>query len=288
METESTAWPGGAKIARQQAAAVSLRLDRLSSARRSFQISLTRFPSFSLDGKVVVITGASSGMGFACAQAMSEAGATVVLVGRDRGRLEQCAQRCGEHRIVAVDLIESDSPAQIVRATIEAFGALTSLLHMAGIFWPRPFLEEPLEDFDMQWKVNVRAPYALTQAALPHLKRDASVTFVSSIAGQVAFPNSAAYCATKGAIEQLTKALAVELAPAGVRVNAIAPGNIQTPMNEKLLESKEYEQMYIDGTPYGRVGVVEDVAPLAVFLASDAARYVHGESILVDGGWAAR
>ena len=111
---------------------------------------------------------------------------------------------------------------------------------------------------------------------------------MSSIAGKVAFPNSAAYCATKGAIEQLTKALAVELAPAGIRVNAIAPGNIRTPMNEKLLESREYEQMYIDGTPYGRVGVVEDIAPLAVFLASDAARYIHGESILVDGGWAAR
>jgi NAD(P)-dependent dehydrogenase (short-subunit alcohol dehydrogenase family) len=249
---------------------------------------LSSFPSFSLDGSVVVITGASSGMGFACAQAMSEAGARVVLVGRDRERLELCAKRCGEHRIVTVDLIESDSPAQIVRATIDAFGALTSLLHMAGIFLPRPFVAQPLEDFDMQWKVNVRAPYALTQAALPHMKRDASVTFVSSIAGQVAFPNSAAYCATKGAIEQLTKALAVELAPAGIRVNSIAPGNIRTPMNEKLLESKKYEQMYIEGTPYGRVGVVEDVAPLAVFLASDAARYVHGESILVDGGWAAR
>jgi NAD(P)-dependent dehydrogenase (short-subunit alcohol dehydrogenase family) len=227
-------------------------------------------------------------MGFACAEAMSEAGARVVLVGRDRQRLERCAERCGEHRIVAVDLIEREAPAQIVSAAIASFGALTSLLHMAGIFLPKPFGEEPLEDFDRQWKVNVRAPYALTKAALPHMKRDASVTFVSSIAGQVAFPNSAAYCATKGAIEQLTKALAVELAPLGIRVNAIAPGNIRTPMNEKLLESKEYEQMYLDGTPYGRVGVVEDVAPLAVFLASDAARYVHGESILVDGGWAAR
>ena len=104
----------------------------------------------------------------------------------------------------------------------------------------------------------------------------------------VAFTNSAAYCATKGAIEQLTKALAVELAPGHIRVNAIAPGNIRTPMNEELLKDPAYEQMYLDGTPYGRVGLVEDVAPLAVFLASDAARYIHGESILVDGGWAAR
>lgn len=249
---------------------------------------MSRFPSMRLDGKVAIVTGASSGIGRACAEAMSEAGAKVVLVGRDRGRLEEAGARCGEHHTVAVDLTADDAPERIVRETLEAFGRINSLLHMAGIFWPKPLAEAPLEDFDEQWRVNVRAPYALTKAALPHLGRDDSITFVSSIAGQVAFPSSAAYCATKGAIEQLTKALAVELAPAGIRVNAIAPGNIRTPMNEELLKDPDYEQMYLDGTPYGRVGVVEDVAPLAVFLASDAARYIHGESILVDGGWAAR
>jgi NAD(P)-dependent dehydrogenase (short-subunit alcohol dehydrogenase family) len=245
-------------------------------------------PTARLDGKVAVVTGASSGIGRACAEAMAEAGAKVVLVGRDGDRLRAAAGRCGEHRVVAVDLAADDAAVKVVEAAVEAFGAVNSLLHMAGIFWPSPLAEAPLEDFDMQWRVNVRAPYALTREALPHMKRDDSITFVSSIAGKVAFPNAAAYCATKGAIEQLTKALAVELAPAGIRVNAIAPGNIRTPMNEKLLESKEYEQMYIDGTPYGRVGVVEDIVPLAVFLASDGARYIHGESILVDGGWAAR
>jgi NAD(P)-dependent dehydrogenase (short-subunit alcohol dehydrogenase family) len=249
---------------------------------------MSTFPSLGLDGKVAVVTGASSGIGLACAEAMSRAGAKVVLVGRDEGRLQACAERCGEARLVAVDLVAEDAPARIVREAVDAFGTVSALLHMAGIFWPRSLAEAPLEDFDMQWRVNVRAPYALTQAALPHLGKDDSVTFVSSIAGQVAFPNSAAYCATKGAIEQLTKALAVELAPQGIRVNAIAPGNIRTPMNEKLLEDPDYEQMYLDGTPYGRVGVVEDVAPLAVFLASDGARYIHGETILVDGGWAAR
>lgn len=248
---------------------------------------MSRFPSFSLEGKVAVVTGASSGIGFACAEAMSEAGAKVVLVGRNQERLERCGERCGEHRIVVVDLVDEDAPRRIVEETIDAFGAVTSLLHMAGIFLPKPFAEAPLEDFDMQWQVNVRAPYALTKAALPHLKRDDSVTFVSSIAGQVAFPNSAAYCATKGAIEQLTRALMTELAPLGVRVNAIAPGNIRTPMNERFLESQAYERSMLDRTPAGRVGVVEDIAPVAVFLASDAARYIHGESVLVDGGWAA-
>jgi len=241
-----------------------------------------------LENKVAIVTGASSGIGAAIAEAMSKAGAAVVLVGRDEERLARTAAACGPHRVVAVDLVDEDAPERIVRAAIDGFGRLDSIVHSAGIFWPKPLALTPLDELDMQWRVNVRAPYALTQAALPHLGRDSSVIFVSSIAGQVAFPNSAAYCATKGAIEQLTKAFAVELSPQGIRVNAIAPGNIRTPMNEELLKSKEYEQMYLDGTPYGRVGVVEDIAPLAVFLASDAARYIHGESILVDGGWAAR
>jgi NAD(P)-dependent dehydrogenase (short-subunit alcohol dehydrogenase family) len=99
---------------------------------------------------------------------------------------------------------------------------------------------------------------------------------------------AAAYCATKGAVEQLTKSLAVELAPRGIRVNAIAPGNIHSPMNEQYFQSAEYERSMIERTPAGRVGVVEDIAPVAVFLASDAARYIHGASLLVDGGWAAQ
>ena len=159
-------------------------------------------------------------------------------------------------------------------------------MHSAGIFLPMPFPDSPVASLDEQWLVNVRAPYAITHAAQAHLRPGSSVIFISSIAGKMGFPNSAAYCATKGAIELLVKSLSSELAPRGIRVNAIAPGNIRTPMNEELLKSAEYERSMIEGTPAGRVGVVEDIAPAVVFLASEAARYVHGVSLLVDGGWA--
>jgi NAD(P)-dependent dehydrogenase (short-subunit alcohol dehydrogenase family) len=249
---------------------------------------MNRFPGFTLDGKVAVVTGASSGIGAAIAQAMSGAGARLVVTGRDEERLRACAESLDEHRILVVDLAEDDAPQRIVVETIDAFGALNILVHSAGLFWPKPFSEAPLEEFDQQFRVNVRAPYALTQAALPHLTPDGVVVFVSSIAGQVGFPNSTAYCGTKGAVELMTKSLALELAPLGVRVNAVAPGNVHTPMNDRFFESEDYERTMIERTPFGRVGVVEDIAPVVVFLAADAARYIHGESILVDGGWAAQ
>jgi NAD(P)-dependent dehydrogenase (short-subunit alcohol dehydrogenase family) len=245
--------------------------------------------SGALAAKTAIVTGASSGMGPAIARAYAAEGANVVLTGRAEDRLEANRAACGDASItVAVDITADGAPQQIVHAAVERFGTVDVIVHSAGIFEPRPFEESSLESFDRQMNLNVRAPFALTQAALPYLRGGGVVIFISSIAGHAAFPNSAAYCATKGAIELMTKALAVELAPEGIRVNALAPGNIRTPMNEHLLESAEYEASMVERTPYGRVGVVEDIAPVAVFLASEGARYVHGASLLVDGGWAAQ
>ena len=249
---------------------------------------MTEFPGFHLDGKVAIVTGASSGIGAAIAEAMAQAGARVVLVGRDEARLAEVAAMCGDAPVtLALDITADGAAEQVVHGALDACGRIDSIVHSAGVFWPKPFPESPVESLDGQWAINVRAPYAITHAAFEHLGEGSSVIFISSIAGHQGFPQSAAYCATKGAIELLVRSLATELAPRGVRVNAIAPGNIHSPMNAEFMADPAYEQSMVDLTPAGRVGVVEDLGPAAVFLASDAGRYVHGVSLLVDGGWSA-
>jgi glucose 1-dehydrogenase len=242
---------------------------------------------FRLDGKAAIVTGASSGIGLAIAVAMADAGARLVLCGRDEERLAACGERVGEHRLVAVDVNADDAPERIVGAAVDAFGGIDVLVHSAGIFEPMPFTETTAESFDRQWHTNVRAPFLLTQRAAPHLRPGGSVIFISSIAGHVAFPNSAAYCASKGAVELMAKALATEFSP-GIRVNVIAPGNIKTPMNEALRAQPGYEDATGELTPAGRHGEPEEIAAAVVFVASDAASFVHGASFLVDGGWTAR
>jgi NAD(P)-dependent dehydrogenase (short-subunit alcohol dehydrogenase family) len=246
-----------------------------------------------LSGRTTVVTGASSGIGRAIAEAMAEVGSNLVLVGRNEERLQEAVaavkERGAEAEPVAVELTADTAPRTIVDAAMKRFGALNILVNCAGIFEPQPFETQPLESFDRQMAINVRAPFALTQAALPHLRPDGAVVNISSIAGYAGFPQSAAYCATKGAVELMTRALATELGPEGIRVNCVAPGNIRTPMNaDQFAASREYERSLEEKTPLGRIGETEDIAAAVVFLASPAAKFVNGASWLVDGGWAAQ
>jgi NAD(P)-dependent dehydrogenase (short-subunit alcohol dehydrogenase family) len=247
---------------------------------------------FRLDGATAIVTGASSGIGADAAKALAAAGAAVVLVGRDEARLAavdaEITQRGGQTQTLQVDVCSEDGPRRIVQEVIERFERIDVVVHAAGIFEPTPFEQTTDDILDRQWAVNVRAPFRLTRETTPHLQAGSAVIFVSSIAGHVGFPNSSAYCATKGAVELMVKALAMELAPRGIRVNAIAPGNIHTKMNAHLFAEPEYERQMLEATPAGRVGLVADISPAVVYLASPESDYVHGASLLIDGGWTAR
>lgn len=245
--------------------------------------------SIDLSGKTAVVTGASSGIGAAIACRMADAGAATVAVGRDAERLaEACQSTDGVTHELVLDITEERAPELIVETALERFGGLDVIVHAAGIFVVAPFSEHTDADIDRQWEVNVRAPFRITRAALPHLKRGSSVIFISSIMGAAGGDGCSAYCATKGAVEQLGNALAVELAHTGVRFNCIAPGAILSPMNERLREDAEFYEFHREFAPAKRWGTVDDVAPAAVFLASDDADFFHGSRIAIDGGWIAR
>lgn len=241
----------------------------------------------------MIVTGASSGMGAEIARAMAREGAGVTIVARDATRLGDTGRDIAEIGAgvtsVLVDITTDDAPRQIVDAAVESFGRIDVLVHSAGIFEPVPFEEATLESLDRQWAVNVRAPFAITQAALPHMAEGSSIIVITSLAGKVGFPQSTAYCATKGAQELFVRSLATELASRGIRVNAVAPGNVHTGMNnETYAADPEYMQRLIQRTPAKRIGEVSDIAPGVVFLASDAARFILGATLAVDGGWTAQ
>jgi NAD(P)-dependent dehydrogenase (short-subunit alcohol dehydrogenase family) len=246
----------------------------------------------SMDGKAAVVTGASSGIGAEIAKALARAGAAVAVVGRDEGRLEATSTAIrdagGEVVVIPVDVTTDEAPAQIVARAIAGVGRIDVLVNAAGVFLVGD-AAETRETFDLQWRTNVRAPFMLTVEALPELRRNTgAVLFLSSIAGKVGFPGAVAYCTTKGAIELMTKGFALEEATHGVRVNAISPGNVETPMNAHLMADPDYLQAMLAATPLGRNGKVQDIAPMAVLLASDSGGWITGESIVIDGGWMAR
>jgi NAD(P)-dependent dehydrogenase (short-subunit alcohol dehydrogenase family) len=245
-----------------------------------------------LDGRVAIVTGGSSGIGAGVAQALAAAGASVAIVGRDAGRLGAVASRIGAEggaaEAVVSDLRAPDSAKEIVAATVARLGRIDALVHAAGIFLLAP-PEDSLSLLDEQWAINVRAPYALTVAALPYLRASkGSVIFFSSAAGRVGVAGATAYSVTKGAVEMMARGLAIDEAPNGVRVNAIAPGNIETPMNEHLLADRDYRAAKVAATPLRRLGAVDDLTATVVLLASGHAGFTTGASIAIDGGQTAQ
>jgi NAD(P)-dependent dehydrogenase (short-subunit alcohol dehydrogenase family) len=251
--------------------------------------------AFRLDGKTALVTGAGRGIGRAIALALAAAGAELVLVSRTPSQLEEVAREIGNGggKAQALPFDVTDSAA--VHDAFAGLGRLDILVNNAGINRPQPFLEVDEATLDLLLGLNVRAAFIVAQAAARRMvapngaKGGGGVIInMSSQMGHVGSERDrTVYVMTKHAVEGLTKAMAVELAPRGVRVVSIAPTFVQTPLTKPFFDDPETRKWILDRIPLGRAGTVEDVAQAVVFLASPAASLVTGSSLLVDGGWTA-
>lgn len=243
---------------------------------------------FALDGKAIVVTGASSGIGAATAELLVRQGARVLAVGRDQDRLKASVDRVssdgGECHSLALDVTEADAAERIVAAAMDRLGSLDSIVNNAGIFTVGSLDETGPDVLDEQYRVNVLAPYALTRAAAGQLGEGASIVFIGSNLVHRGLAGMVAYSASKGAIHAIAQTLAVELAPRGIRVNTVSPGVTETPMTEPLTSDPEAVEAVTASTPAGRLGSPYDVACAVSYLCSDASAYLVGATIVVDGG----
>ena len=243
-----------------------------------------------LTGRTALVTGAGRGIGRGCALALAEAGADIVAVSRSPDELEHVAEEVRalgrSARPVALDVTHSRS----IRHLVSQLPRLDVLLVSAGANVPEPLLDASDEHLDALLALNVRAAFVTLQAAARRMVEagNGSIVLISSQMGHVGAAERSVYCTCKHAVEGLTKAAAVELAPYGVRVNAVAPTFVETPMTEPFLADAGFRAEVERRIPLGRLGRVEDVTGAVLYLASDAAALVTGTSLLVDGGWTAQ
>jgi NAD(P)-dependent dehydrogenase (short-subunit alcohol dehydrogenase family) len=247
-------------------------------------------PSFRLDGKRALVTGAGRGIGLAAAQALAEAGAEVTLAARSAGEIGEAAEAIraggGRAEALAVDVTDLSGFA----AAVEAAAPFDIFVNNAGTNRPKGFDEVSVEDFDVVFGLNVRAAFFAAQAVVKRMLaagRTGSIVNVSSQMGHVGAARRSIYCASKHAIEGLTKAMAVELGPKGIRVNTLCPTFIETPMTKPFLADPAFRDSVVSKIKLGRVGQVQDLTGAIVFLASDASALMTGSALLVDGGWTA-
>ncbi len=240
-----------------------------------------------LEGQVAVVTGAGRGIGRACAEALAEAGARVVAVARTESDLEVVAQH-GSQRI---EPLVADVTSDALLERIEATEGLSILVNNAGSNRPQPFVDVDRESLDFVIDLNVRAAFLVAQAAARAMLAQnirGSIVNMSSQMGHVGSPQRSVYCMTKHAVEGLTKALAVELAEHGIRVNSVAPTFIETAMTRPMLAEPGFREFILDMIPLREFGTVDDVVAAVMYLVSPGARMVTGHSLKVDGGWTAR
>ncbi|MGL5838744.1 MAG: SDR family NAD(P)-dependent oxidoreductase [Sphingorhabdus sp.] len=238
-----------------------------------------------LDGKKAVVTGGSKGLGEAIVLALAESGAKVTAIARDRTGLEAIAARHDNIDIWQADVATDGFAAELERRDIDI------LVNNAGTNQPLEMVEVPQNVLDQMLNLNVRAAYLAAQATVRSMLRHGrggSIINITSQMGHVGSPRRTVYCMTKHALEGLTKAMAVELAPHNIRVNSVAPTFIETSMTGPMLADPRFRAFVDRMIPLGQVGQPEDVAAAVLYLASPAARMVTGTSLLVDGGWTAQ
>jgi len=245
-----------------------------------------------LQGKVAVITGAATGIGQAIAQVMAREGAAVTIdyVG-PREAADAVVQGIqgagGKVLAVAADVSQPDQVQSLIDQTVAAFGHLDIMVNNAGIEQKHPFLEMPLDVWNKIIAVNLTGPWLGSQAAARQMTKQGGggrIINISSVHEDLPMPTNAPYCAAKGGLRMLMRTIAVELAPHGITVNNIGPGAIDTPMDAPLKAQPELMKELLAEIPLGRMGRPEEVAELAVYLASDPAAYVTGSTFFIDGG----
>ena len=252
-------------------------------------------PNFRLDGRVALVTGAGRGIGAESAVALAQAGAQLILLSRTRRELEEVAGRIaqggGQAHVLVCDVTDSGE----LHSAMDRLERLDILVNNAGTNFPEPFVEVSEDHLDRMLALNVRAAFLVAQAAARKMlqapdrrEQGGAIINVTSQMGRVGAERRTVYCMTKHAVEGLTKAMAVELAPNNIRVNAVAPTFLETPMTATFFANPEFKTWVLDRIPLGRIGRMDEVTGAIVFLASPAASLITGASLAIDGGWTAR